>query len=216
MFDIALRRMKDQCVEPICRYLPSQLSPNLFTAFAFIFGLAACYSAATSERRLLSVSLWLLNRLFDCLDGSLARVHGSTSEVGGFLDLLSDFVIYSILPISVAFGQDSKLLKPDWRAVAMLEASFHINNFVLFYVAAVTSKTGADELTSVSMQPALIEGFESGLLFTFMLLWPSWITSISLVMSAAVAIGVVQRVAILVPILKHLDIKLSTRKSRKD
>ena len=207
MFDIALRRMKDQGVEPICRYLPSQLSPNLLTAFAFISGLAACYSATISERRLLSVSLWLLNRLLDCLDGSLARVRGTTSELGGFLDLLSDFVVYSILPISVAFGQDYQLSKPDWRAVALLEATFHINNFVLFYIAAVASKKGTDELTSVSMRPALIEGFESGLLFTAMLIWPDWITSISWAMSAAVAVGVVQRVTILIPLLERLDTK---------
>lgn len=63
-----------------------------------------------------------------------------------------------------------------WVAVALLEASFHINNFVLSYIAAILEKTKASntekqkrELTSVMMKPALVGGFESGLFFTAML-----------------------------------------------
>jgi hypothetical protein len=57
-------------------------------------------------------------------------------------------------------------------ALTLLEASFHVNNFVLFYSAAVAANRKDIELTSVTMRPALIEGFESGLIFTPMLVWP--------------------------------------------
>lgn len=86
----------------------------------------------------------------------------------------------------------------------MVEASFHVNNFVLFYVAAVAAKRGEKELTSVTMRPALIEGFESGVIFTAMLVWPEWITWLCWGMSAAVAVGVGQRVTYLVPVLRRL------------
>ena len=87
----------------------------------------------------------------------------------------------------------------------MLEASFHINNFVLFYIAAVAAKRDKKELTSVTMRPALIEGFESGMIFTAMVIWPGHITWLCWGMSAAVAVGVVQRVSYLIPVLKRLD-----------
>jgi len=207
MFDITLRQIKDQVAAPVCRSLPSYVSPGLLTLFAFLSGLAACYAGAVSNERIYPVTLWLLNRVFDCLDGSLARDRGIVTELGGFLDLLSDFVVYSLLPISVAFGQERLGAEPDWRAVAVLEASFHINNFVLFYIAAVASKRDTSELTSITMRPALIEGFESGVLFTAMLIWPDWIAIISWAMAAAVFLGTAQRVTSLLPILRHLDTK---------
>ncbi len=86
-----------------------------------------------------------------------------------------------------------------WLAIAVVEASFHVNNFVLFYVGAVLEKRKAGmvvgaggkdgakdgdgkeakakvmvkELTSVAMRPALVEGVESGIMFTVMLAWPA-------------------------------------------
>ena len=88
-----------------------------------------------------------------------------------------------------------------WVAIALLEASFHINNFVLFYIAAILEKTKAiksekhiKELTSVMMKPALIEGFESGLFFTAMLAYPQYTKELSWVMAGLVSIGIVRRV----------------------
>ncbi len=162
--------------------------------------------------RHLPLIFWILNRIFDGLDGSLARERGKASELGGFLDLLSDFIIYSLLPISIAYGQSK--MNPDfvdWRAVAILEATFHVNNFVLFYIAAVAAKRDEKELTSVTMRPALIEGFESGLLFTAMLMYPYYITWLSWGMSAAVTVGVIQRVVYLWPVLDRLE-KAGTQK----
>ena len=96
-----------------------------------------------------------------------------------------------------------------WMAVAVLEACFHVNNFVLFYVAALVEKAGKEEagagakgergnrrreeLTSVSMRPALVEGLESALLFTAMLGYPSAIEGLSWTMAGLVAVGIGQR-----------------------
>jgi hypothetical protein len=139
-------------------------------------------------------------------------------EVGGFLDLLCDFIIYSLIPPAVAYGEDrcrsgTPGMPPvDWRSVAYLEATFHINNFVLFYVAAVAAKVDSEhgkqksaELTSLAMRPALIEGFESGIMFTVMLAFPSYIESVAWVMGCTVIAGIVQRLLYVIPVLGKLD-----------
>lgn len=210
MYDITLREWKDRYAKLICQVLPAWITPNTLTLAAFISGLLACYTSAFGAPTSSTWPLifWLFNRALDGLDGSLARERSVATELGGFLDLLGDFIIYSLLPIAVAHGEDMSLYGPsalDWKAVAMVEASFHINNFVLFYIAAVAAKRDKKELTSVTMRPALIEGFESGVIFTAMLIWPEHITMLCWVMSAAVAVGVVQRVSYLVPVLKRLD-----------
>ncbi|KAI9785044.1 MAG: hypothetical protein M1835_003443 [Candelina submexicana] len=213
MYDITLRRLKDRIATPICHLIPQPITPNILTLLAFILGLLSCFTAAFSSTpsppppplHNQPLTFWLLNRLFDGLDGSLARERNSASELGGFLDLLSDFLIYSLLPLAIVHGQS--ILTPslvDWRAVAVLEASFHVNNFVLFYIAAVAAKRDEGELTSVTMRPALVEGFESGLLFTAMLIWPRYISVWSWGMSAAVAVSTVQRVIFLLPVLSGL------------
>ena len=113
--------------------------------------------------------------------------------------MLGDFIVYSMLPIAIAHGSDDR--NATWRAVAVLEATFHVNNFILFYVAAVGEKLRAkgaeesNELTSVMMRPAVIEGMESGLLFTLMLAFPESIKAWSWLMAGLVTIGIVQRTA---------------------
>lgn len=210
MLDITLRPLKDKIFDPLCMAIPSTISPLQITFFAFLSGICSCI-ASVLNRPLLAVSLWLLNRILDCLDGAVARRRSQASDLGGFLDLLSDFIIYSAIPICCTLGLTSRhepgLLQRQWLAVAVVESTFHVNNFILFFVAAVAErkkaekaatggKTDADsvkELTSVSMRPALVEGTESGLVFTLMLAVPAWTETLCWVLSAAVAIGIMQR-----------------------
>ncbi|KIW49013.1 hypothetical protein PV05_10729 [Exophiala xenobiotica] len=201
MFDIRLRRVKDHIFRPAVQFIPQAVTPGRLTFGAFAAGLAACMCAASAHSQLPScaVYLWLLNRVLDCLDGAVARARTQTSDSGGFLDLLSDFIIYSLIPISIAYGlvQRGMVAEPVtnlWLSVSLLEASFHLNNFVLFYLAAVSSQKGRDELTSVTMKPALIEGFESGVIFTLMLAFPGALQSLSWAMAFGVCFGIVTRV----------------------
>jgi len=196
MFDVHLRFLKDQLFDPCCRYVPASITPIQVTGAAFVAGLFSCYAASCSLVAV-SVTFWLLNRALDCLDGALARHRKTASDLGGFLDLLGDFIVYSLLPISIAARQDATTFV--WRAVAILEATFHINNFILFYAAAIAKKKHGKEdlnthqLTSVMMQRALIEGTESCLLFTGMLLFPNYIDIWCFFMAGLVTIGIVQR-----------------------
>jgi len=206
MFDIPLRHVKDRISAPLCCSVPKSISPNHITGAAFLFGLLACCTATVPSLGSWSLLFWCLNRALDGLDGAVARDRLIVTELGGFLDLLGDFIVYSLLPPAIMLGQDlDGLLGLQWIAVAMLEASFHINNFVLFYISAVAAKRDEKELTSVTMRPALIEGLESGVLFTAMLVWPQFISLWCIGMSAVVGISIGQRVVWLVPVLQRVD-----------
>lgn len=206
MFDIKLRFLKDGIFQPFCQYIPRFITPTHITAAAFSAGLLSCYFASMTSTPM-SLVFWALNRALDCLDGALARYRGNASDLGGFLDLLGDFIVYSLIPVGIAAGWNDTAA--SWKAVAVLEASFHINNFVLFYVAAVAEKkvlkggARANELTSVMMRPALIEGMESGLIFTAMLGRPSMIEWWCWIMASVVGVGIAQRVAWTVPALSR-------------
>jgi phosphatidylglycerophosphate synthase len=215
MFDISLRQWKDFAADPVARGFPSWISPGQVTAVAFVAGILACLTATSPSASILALVFWAVNRFLDCVDGSLARHRNLTSDLGGFLDLLGDFIVYSILPIAVGYGQDHGLRHVDWVSIAFLEATFHINNFILFFSAAVAAQKDDRELTSVTMRPALIEGFESGLLFTAMLIWPKLLNMWARIMSIGVVIGIVQRTVAIVAVLESRRTEEATRNAVK-
>ena len=218
MLDTTFRPLKDRIFNPICQLVPSLVSPLSFTILAFFSGILCCYYAAIDEQ-LPALCFWVTNRALDCLDGALARHRQQASDLGGFLDLLGDFIIYGLVPISCAssvprthiglvFSAYGQRTSGMWLSVSLLEMAFFINNFVLFYIAAVIEKRKAglekktpSELTSLAMKPALIEGFESGVFFTIMLAWPQYIQELAWLMAALVFAGTAQRVTWLVRVL---------------
>lgn len=212
MFDISLRPLKDGLFDPFCKHAPAFITPLHITGLAFGFGLLSCYSISlTHANNMLSFLFWALNRSLDCLDGALARHRGTASDLGGFLDLLGDFIVYSLLPIAIAQASPPDTGSSLWMSVAVLEATFHVNNFVLFYVAAIAEKSAnaegtgkgkKEELTSVMMRPALIEGMESALIFTAMLVYPSALQALSWTMAGLVMVGILQRTVWVVEALR--------------
>lgn len=148
MLDTPLRPLKDRIFNPICRHIPTFITPLHLTLLAFLSGLISCTFAAT-DNPTASLIFWSLNRALDCLDGGVARYRSQQSDLGGFLDLLGDFIVYSSLPISCGLSTAARGSSGTptacnegglWLAIAVVEASFHVNNFVLFYVGAVVEK----------------------------------------------------------------------------
>ncbi|KAI4941682.1 hypothetical protein J4E91_010556 [Alternaria rosae] len=209
MLDIQLRPIKDTLFDSVTPFVPSACSPLAITFLAFASGVISCITAA-SNNTLASTTFWALNRVLDCLDGAVARKRNQSSDLGGFFDLLGDFIIYSAIPISCALARNEEPnAKSVWLSVASLEASFHVNNFVLFYIGAILEKrkgSGKDgsrvkELTSVAMRPALIEGSESAAFFTAMLMFPRYLQHLSWTMAFLVCLGIAQRTKWLVQAL---------------
>ena len=60
-------------------------------------------AAIAHHAYVLAIGLILLNRLFDGLDGALARQRGLT-DLGGFLDILLDFIFYAGVPFAFALA----------------------------------------------------------------------------------------------------------------
>ena len=120
MLDARLRRLIDPPLDRLCAPLARYgLSANLATAVGFATGLAAI-AAIAAKAYGLGLGLLLLNRLLDGLDGALARRQGIT-DLGGFLDIVCDFIVYAGVPMAFA------LADPGANA---LPAAFLIFSFI--------------------------------------------------------------------------------------
>jgi phosphatidylglycerophosphate synthase len=85
----------------------SWLTPTRLTVTAFLLGLAAAGALwqATAGWLLLGAALYYTSFLIDCMDGKLARLRGTGSVVGSWLDFLLDRVRVFIGTLALFGGQ---------------------------------------------------------------------------------------------------------------
>ncbi len=176
MIDKLLRLPKEKVLEPFARGPLKDVSPNILTISACAVSIAAG-SAAWQGANRIALGLWLLNRLLDGLDGTVARVNHKQSDFGGYLDIVLDMVAYVAIPLGLAFSLDQKSV---FIALTILFASFYINSAAWMMLSAILerAKQGAKqngELTSVSMPTAVVEGAEAIVFYSLFLIFPQYL-----------------------------------------
>ncbi|MEZ4388001.1 MAG: CDP-alcohol phosphatidyltransferase family protein [Candidatus Krumholzibacteriia bacterium] len=85
---------------------PTTLTPNQLTAVSLVLGLGAgaCYWQGSPGFLLAGAILLFLTNLFDCADGMLARVRGTSSLTGYLFDGLVDYSTNTAVLIGMLHG----------------------------------------------------------------------------------------------------------------
>ena len=178
MFDAQLRPLIDRLLNPIGRGLVTLgVTANQVTMIGAAFGLIAAGCAAAG---LFYPALWFViaNRFIDGLDGAVARASRS-SDFGGYLDIVSDFIFYSAIPLAFAVARPETAL-----AAAFLIFSFigTATSFLGFAILAekhqVTTQIRGKK--AFYYLGGLTEGTETILLFLAMLVWPDYFSVMSI------------------------------------
>ncbi len=200
MFDSLLRQTKEQLLAPVVRTPLRHLHPTTITLAGSCVGLGAAV-AAGHQLYAWGLGLWLLNRLLDGVDGTLARLQHKQSDLGGYLDIVLDIVVYAGIPVGMAWGQAQLDL---YLALAVLLASFYINTAAWMYLSGLLEKYQANRpfnaqingqgLTSLEMPSGLIEGTETIVFYTLFWLFPEHLLPLFYAMSGLVGISILQRI----------------------
>ena len=157
MFDLELRKLQQIIFLPIAKQLGNAFTPNQITLIGFLFGIL-CNIAIYNNYQLLSALLFLLNRIFDALDGTVARLTGKQSDFGGYLDIITDFTVYTLIPISSTLANPSDIAL---KLLPFLISTYFVNAASLFQLSAILEKRNLGaalkkETTSVNMPSAVI------------------------------------------------------------
>lgn len=195
MFDEWFRIWKERWLSPFARTLAPWITPFHLTGTGFLFGVLSAVAASRAQW-MFALAFWILNRVLDGLDGTLARARQHQTDFGGYLDILLDFVVYAAVPLGVAFALDSRA---TWIVLAVLQATFFVNAASWMYLAAVLERRGEGasargEMTTVTMPRGLVAGTETVVFFTLFLVWPQHFVALAAVMAAGVSIGITQRI----------------------
>ena len=173
MFD----RVASQLIQPVVSQLASVavragISANQLTLTGFVIGMLAAFLIATGDH-LLGLAGIFASRLFDALDGAVARQTAPT-DAGGFLDIALDFVFYASIPLAFAVQDPARNALP----AAVLLASFIGTGSSFLAFAVIAAKRGMRNLDypdkSLYFLGGLTEASETLACFAFMCLWPEW------------------------------------------
>jgi phosphatidylglycerophosphate synthase len=180
MLDARLRPLVDPALEALAaRILPTSASANAITVAGFVLGLLAM-AAVALEFYILGLLFLAANRLADGLDGAIAR-RTRVTDLGGFLDIVLDFIIYSGIVFAFA------LADPPQNA---LTAAFLIFSFIgtgcsflAFGIMAAKRQISTDIRGRKSLYylGGLTEGTETILFFVLFCLFPQAFVMLALV-----------------------------------
>jgi phosphatidylglycerophosphate synthase len=195
MLDAAMRRLVDPPLDRLARRVAALGVPaDAITLVGFAVGLAAVPLLATESYAGALVAIGL-NRLADGLDGAVAR-RQAPSDLGGYLDIVGDFIFYAAVPFGFALARPENALP-----AAFLILSFVGTGSSFLAYAIMAAKRGladaAPTRRSLHYLGGLTEGTETIIAFALFCLLPSafpilayifgalcWITTVSRVIAA--------------------------------
>ncbi|HYD46882.1 MAG TPA: CDP-alcohol phosphatidyltransferase family protein [Terriglobales bacterium] len=169
MLDARLRRMLAPGLSSVAHRLePLGLRPNQLSVWGAVAGLAAGVAIAADGLGL-ALALAVLSRIADGLDGPLARLHGS-SDFGGYLDIVADFVFYTAVPLGFASRDPAAAALPT----AFLLAGYVFTGVTFLAYSAVAERRHVEEGDGRSFifQPGLTEGTETLIAYALMFAMP--------------------------------------------
>ena len=102
MFDRQIQNFTQKPLIIIAKLFLKFLKPNQMTIVGFILGFFMCI-LIFFQFYFAALALLFLNRFCDGLDGTMARLTTPT-PLGGYLDIVSDFTIYSGFVLAFGFS----------------------------------------------------------------------------------------------------------------
>jgi phosphatidylglycerophosphate synthase len=122
MLDGIIRRAIDPPLNLMGRALAARgISADTLTGLGLVAGLASA-AAIVWQLEVPALLLMLAGRLLDGLDGAVARASRRT-DLGGFLDIVFDFVFYGAIPLAFALRDPAANAVP----ACVLLFAFYVN-----------------------------------------------------------------------------------------
>jgi phosphatidylglycerophosphate synthase len=167
------------------------VSANVVTLAGAAAALGVIAALARADY-VLGLILIALCRILDGLDGAVARA-SSRTDLGGYLDIVSDYVFYAGVPLGFAIAAPAANALP----AAALLASFLLTGSSFLAYAALAAKRG---IQMASHRPkaffysrGLMEGTETIAFFVAMALWPAHFATFGWIAAGLCVITAIQR-----------------------
>jgi len=167
-------------------------SPDQVSCAAFAVGLVALPALYLHMYRLALFCI-VLNRIGDGLDGALARMT-KTSDAGGFLDIVLDFIFYSSVVLGFALASPEK----NGLAAAILLFSFVGTGSSFLAFAIMAERRGIENIAhlrkGIYYLAGLAEGTETVVFLMLFCIFPGHFPLLATLFAAICLLTTVTRV----------------------
>ncbi len=193
MLDRHLKPGVDRALSGYARFLHRHgVTANQVTWIAFVFGMTA--ALAISQRSyLLGLILMLVSRIYDALDGAVARL-GTPTDKGAFLDITLDFLFYASIPLAFAWAAPVANGLP---AAVLLAAFLGTGSSFLAYAVLAEKKglhTNESSQKGFFFLGGLTEATETIVVFALMCLFPQWFAWLAIGFAGLCAVTIASRI----------------------
>lgn len=193
MLDAALRRLIEPPLAAAGRRLAAAgVGADAVTLGGLAIGLLAVPLIAAGEYGL-GLAAILANRLADGLDGAIARERGP-SDLGGYLDIVCDFLFYAAVPFAFALARPENALPAAFLLLSFVGTG---STFLAFAIVAAkrgieTERRGRKAFYHLG---GLTEGTETIAMFVAFCLFPSLFPPLAWIFGGLCLVTAVSRIA---------------------
>lgn len=191
MLDPLARRWIDPPLNQLGQVMAQFTSANTLTLLGFFLGLGAVPALAYEAYGWALVFI-VLNRLFDGLDGAVAR-HSQMTDFGGYLDIVCDFIFYAAVVFGFALARPENAI---WSSLLLLGFMGTASTFLAHAILAAkhSAHTQSRGKKSFYYLGGLTEGSETLLFFFLICLFPDYFPAFAGVFSAMCALTALGRI----------------------
>ena len=154
------------------------VSANTASIIGFIFGITSACLVGFGYFFLALIS-FIINRIFDGLDGTIARKQHPTYR-GAFLDIVFDFIIYSSIPFAFAIYNKEYSFVACFLIFSFIGTGTSFLTYGIIHAQIQKKNEETDAEKSFFYLGGLIEGSETLFFIIFILLFPSLFTHIGI------------------------------------
>ena len=194
MFDRQIQKYTQKPLQYIAKLFLKFISPNHMTLIGFSFGVLMCFSIII-DQYLIAIIFLFLNRLADGLDGTMARLQTPT-PLGGYLDIVLDFLIYSGFVLSFGVTEQNNTL------TSMILLFCYIGTGSTFLAKAAILPSLTDQNLNEEIPKSfhyavgLVEGTETIVFMVLCLLFPNLFIYFSFIFIILCLITIVFRIIV--------------------
>lgn len=165
-------------------FIKLRMKANHVTILALVLGIATSICVVL-DKNILGVCLLWLSGYLDAVDGAVARTEGNTTSFGTLMDITFDRMVEVSMILALAIKFSEARLSLLFLTITIL-----ISMTIFLTVGALTEKKG---MKSFYYQAGIAERTEGFIMFSLMILIPSYISLITNIFSAIIIITIFQR-----------------------
>jgi phosphatidylglycerophosphate synthase len=192
MLDRYLVPWQERVLQRPARWLAAHgITANALTVIGFLLGMLAALLIALRQYEL-GLALILLNRVFDGLDGAVARLSAPTDR-GAFLDISLDFFFYAAIPVAFALADPTANALP--AAILLLSFVGTGSSFLAFAAIGQRRSQPAPQLPhkGILYLGGLTEGAETIGFLVLACLFPAAFPVLALIFAALAMVTTLAR-----------------------